>query len=247
MKIFWRSFIGAVIIIFVAISLCYTLLPSIVSHSLSKRMEVSVSIGGISLGTSKIGINAIYIGNPPNSILPQALKVDKIQVDIPASHFFHKKIVIPYLGLNDIYLGLEFNSQSDRQGNWTYIMKNLSDSNSNSSDAKSDVEVMIKRVVLNNLTVAIVYKDQPKNIKTVQIPSLEFTDVSSKGGIPSAQITQLIMRHALQQVFSKENLQNMIKDVLSPNSGGGGFFKGLFSLQISLNNDEHETSTGDEI
>ncbi|MCF7806088.1 MAG: hypothetical protein K9M07_06095 [Simkaniaceae bacterium] len=237
MKILWRILIGSIILIFIGISLCYTLLPSIVSHTLSKRAQVEVNIDGITLSLSSLSIRDFVMGNPPRSILPQALKIGKTEANVPISHFFKEKILIPTMNLNNLYVGLEFNSKSDHRGNWTYIMKNLNDSNS--SDPNSNTEVLIKQLNLNDITVAIVYKDQPKKIRTVHISSLQFTDVSSQGGIPTAQITQLIMRYALQQIFSKENLQNMIQDIISPNKGG--FFKsfqGLFSLKLQYKEDE---------
>lgn len=234
MKIFWRVIIGVTLLILVSLSLCYTLLPSIVSHSLSKRAQVSVSIAGISLRARHLKVNKLSLGNPPSSILPQALKINTIDVQVPLSHFFHEKIVIPSMELSNIYLGLEFNSRSDHRGNWTYIMKNLNDANEGGTRSQSTTEVLIRKLTLSNLTVAIVYKDRSKDIQTIHIPSLEFTDVSSQGGIPAAQITELVMRYALQQIFSKENLQNMIKDIISPSRQGNFFdsFKGLFSIDI---------------
>lgn len=232
MKYLWRSIIGVIIIVFVGAALCYTVLPSIVSYALSKRAEVKVSVAGITLSSSDIKIKNLYIGNPSHSILPKALQVEEINVDVPINHFFKKKIVIPNLELDDLYIGLEFNSKKDHNGNWTFIMKNLSDSDSNASK-KSDTEVVIKKLKLTNLEVAIVYKTEPKKIQKIKIPSLEFSDVSSKGGIPSAQITQLVMRQALKRIFSKEGLQNMLKDVANPNEEGFfESFKSLFSFDL---------------
>ena len=240
-KYIYRSIVGFFLLLFVAISICYTLLPSIVSHSMSKSMGVGVNISGITLSFDNIRVRHLKVGNPSGFHLFHALKVGMIDVHVPATHFFHKKIVIPTVNLDDVYVGLEFKKKGDPNGNWTVIMNHMN-SDSDKGKENSDTEVIVKKLNLTNLEIRIVYQDQPQNNQTVKIPSIQLTDVSSKGGIPTQQLTRLIMRQALKEIFSKENIQNMLKNVLNPD-GGGGFFKGLFSMPVELHfkkeNNEH--------
>ena len=67
----------------------------------------------------------IQIGNPPNSILPYALQVATLQVSTPLTRFFDDRIVIDLMTMDDVYLGLEFESQGSTNGNWSTIMRNL--------------------------------------------------------------------------------------------------------------------------
>ena len=230
----YRVIISLIILIIIAISICYKILPSILSHSLSKKMEVSVDISAITLGMSEIGIKRVRIGNPPSSILPAALEVSSINFDVPMSHFFKKNIVIPRITLSDVYLGLEFKSKGNNNGNWTFIMNNLSPSSSEGSD----VDVLIKELFLYNIRVDIAYRNDPRNVKTITFPQLKFYNVTSKGGIPSEQISRLVMRQVLKQIFSTENLQDMLKSVLEPTNGANGLLKGLFNFKIQFSKEE---------
>ena len=52
--------------------------------------------------------------------------------------------------------------------------------------------------------------------KLKPIKRLELNNISSEGGIPTAQIMDIIMSEMLRNVFSKEGLQNMLEGILSP-------------------------------
>lgn len=232
-----KIIIAIIILLFIAISVCYKVLPSILSHTLSKKMEVSVNINSITMGMSNIGIGGIAIGNPPPSILPQALLIKNMNIEMPIDQFFKKNIVIPKIDLSHIYIGLEFRSKGNNNGNWTFIMNNLGASSSKES---SDINVLIKELYLQDVTVDIVYKSDPRNVKTVHFPQLKFYNVTSQGGIPSEQIARIVMRQALKEIFSTENLQDMLKGILDPAGGASSLFKGLFNFRI------HFKSTGEQ-
>ncbi len=232
-KWMFRIIILLIILIGVAVSVCYKILPSILSHSLSKKMEVNVDIASITLGLDGINVNGLRVGNPQPAILPQALSVKTIDFDVPVKNFFTKNIVIPRITLEDVYLGLEFKSKRNNNGNWTVIMNNLSPSNQEGSD----INVLIKELFLYNIRVDIAYKTDPKNIKTITFPNLRFYNVTSQGGIPSEQISRLVMRQVLKEIFSSENLQDMLRSVLEPTNGSNGLFRSLFNFNIQFSDE----------
>ena len=88
-------------------------------------MNVSVAIEGMHLGWGKIDVKNIEIGNPPNSILSKAFSCHEIDVNAPFTRYLNKHIIIDEIDLNDVYLGLEFDSAASTKGNWTTIMSNI--------------------------------------------------------------------------------------------------------------------------
>ena len=147
--------------------------------------------------------------------------------------------------MDDVYIGLEFDSPNNKNGNWTTIMNNMSKSTKEDSDqAKAKGEttsVLIKRLVITDLQIELAYKTGGKpNRKLRPIDRIELTNISSEGGIPTAQIMNIIMQETLRNIFSKEGLQNMLDGILNPQDSGGGVMntlKGLFSDLILLDNE----------
>jgi hypothetical protein len=193
------------------------------------------------LGWGKIDLKKIEIGNPPNSILAKAFSCNEIDVNAPFTHYLDKNIVVDEIDLKDVYLGLEFDSPSSTKGNWTTIMNNIQ-STTSADQAKtkkgeavpkgSQRSVLIHRIVLTNINVDVVYKkDSGKVKKLPAIPRIELTEISSEGGLPIDQITNSVLGEMLKQVFIKENLKNMLQELMNQPSPIQQYlapFKGLF-------------------
>lgn len=237
---------GLIVVLCLAAILVWNMFPTIVSHKLSKRAGVSVTISDIRLSPSMIKIDGIRVGNPAEySKTPRALSVDDMRINVPLSRFLDKRIVIDEMTMDDVYVGLEFDSPNSKKGNWTTIMNNMSQStkeDSNKAKAKGKTtSVLIKHLVITDLQIELAYKTGGKvNRKLRPIDRIELTNISSEGGIPTAQIMNIIMQETLRNIFSKEGLQNMLEGVLNPSDSGGGVMntlKGLFSDLILLDND----------
>lgn len=232
------SVIIAIVLIFI---IGWNTLPSWVSGALSKRAKVPVSIEALRFLSPGIEVERIRVGNPPDSILPHALQVGSLQVHAPLRRFFDDQIVIDLVALNDVYLGLEFESQGSARGNWSTIMRNLKQSTGTEKEAAAkkgkSTSVLIKKLVITNLNIDLVYRKGDQRVRKLKpIPRLEFTNISSEGGIPTAQIMDLILSEMLRNVFSKEGLKNMLDDVLSPKGSTQDALKGLFSQWIEQTN-----------
>lgn len=229
MKKLIKIFIGLVVLVFIALLVVWGTLPHLVSSKLSEKAKVPISIEGIQFTPSKISLSKIKVGNPPAyNIVPRALSVNKTKIIAPFTHFFKKKILIEELTMDDIYIGLEFDSKNSKNGNWTLIMNNLN-SEANKKD-KKETDVLIKKTLLRNLIIEIAYKDTGKKQRLKPIDKIELNNISSSGGIPSSQIMSIVMDQALRNIFSKEGIQNMLQDALSPNDGSHSFMDSLKSI-----------------
>ncbi len=226
---FLKIIISLIIVLFIALMIVWNFLPTWVSSTLSDKMKVAVSISDIGLAPSQIKIDDLKVGNPKGSILSKALTVDDIAIQAPLKRYLDKDIVIDMITMDDVYLGLEFDSKGSTNGNWTTIMNNLQ--KDTSSGKESDKSVLIRRLVLTNINVDLVYRNEGSKVtKLKPIRRIELNDISSKGGMPTSQITNIVMREVLRNVFTLENLQNMLKDVISPDQPPQDLLKSLKDL-----------------
>ncbi len=229
MNRFVKILITLIVAIVITLVILWGMLPTLVSRELSKQAGVPVSMETFKLSFSDINIEALNVANPPLYTLPKALSVGTTQIVAPLSTYFDPEITIDYLSLDTIYLGLEFDSKNSKRGNWGFIMGNLGGEDPN-TPSKS---VMIKKLILTNLSIELAYKDGSAPTRKLQkIKRIELNNVSSEGGIPSSVVMKIVMREALHDIFSKEGIQNMLQEALkpvTPSGAAGNLFKGLFS------------------
>lgn len=226
MKCFLKILLLSLVLIFVAVFFAWNMFPSWISAKLSKEAGVTVTICDMRPSFDAIKIDRLNVGNPPGRVLSRALSVQSTYAKAPLTHFLEEEIVIPYMNLKEIYVGLEFDSRTSKKGNWTTIMENLKRATSDPARAKRSL--LIKKLVLENLDIELAYTNErgkTKKLKTIK--KIEFNNVSSTGGVPTAQIMHLIMKQALLEIFSIENIQNMLQDVLTPSNGIKKTLKGL--------------------
>ncbi len=224
--------IAAIVILFVAFIIVWNMLPSIISSKLTKMAKVPVSITDIHFSTKSVEVERLKVKNPKGSVLDDALTVRTITADVPLTRFFKKEVVINQLLLDKVYISIEFDSKNSNQGNWSTIMNNLNESLASSLETKEEDQrgVLIKKLILENIKVDLVYRDTKEVQRLKKINRIELDNISSKGGVPSAQIMNIVMREVLRNIFSVENLKNMLQDIIQP--GGSGFtdtLKRLFS------------------
>jgi hypothetical protein len=218
------------ILTFVAVFFGWNYLPYWISSDLSKKMGVDVSISYINLGPRKIGVFNISVDNPSGYTLKQALDVKKLVSRASITTYLKESVVIDQITLSNAYLGLEIKSPTDQTSNWTQIMNQLKTSlASNSEDNKN---ILIKSLVVENLNIDLVIKSSSNKVKRIKpIKRLEFKNISSQGAFPSSQLTQIIMKEVLKEVFSPENFGNMLKQTLdNPIEGSQDIMNSIKSL-----------------
>ncbi len=235
MRSFFASIAGIIVVIFlvaiVIVFIGWGRVPDMLANNLSKKMKVYVGVGNIKLGWGEIKVNKFEIGNPPKSVLQQAFTCKEIIIDAPFSRYLNKNIVIDEINVNDVYLDLEFDSASGTSGNWSRIMSNFQ--SSSSPKTASERTVLIHRLVFNTINTDVLYQKDGGKVKHLPtIDRIVLTDVSSEGGFPIQQITSSVLGQMLQSVFLKQNLKNMLQNILqSPTNPIQQFiepFKGLF-------------------
>lgn len=188
-------------------------LPGYLSDKLSEALKVAVSIKDIHLSYNNITLDDVVIGNVPKGILPKAFSAKKIFSDCPLTNYIKQKIEIDQIGLNDVYLGLEFDSPSSTKSNWSKIMKSLSSSEDTSSKDKK--VIFIKTLILTNIQVDLVYRNKPGEIKKLRpIDKIELHNINSEEGIPMNQLMNTVLGQMLKSVFIQENLKEAVKDLL---------------------------------
>lgn len=217
MKIFFRSVAGLVVLVLIGLVVTFFLIRAGLSGTIERKMtsqfQVPVSVGSVSLGFSAIGFKKLVIGNPKGAVLPTALSTVNITINAPVTRYFKQDVVIDEISVSDIQLGLEFDSAGGTKGNWTEIMSNYE--NAPEPSAEDTRTVFIKRLVLNNISVDVVYRTNPKKIKRLPlIPQIVLTNISSTGGVPMHQIMESVLGQMLKSVFLKENMKDMLDEVI---------------------------------
>ena len=187
MKTFFKSLAGIIVVCILAavivIFLLWSRVPDLVASELSKSLKVGVEIGDISLSLDNIKVTKLNIENPRNFKLERAFSTQELDFHAPLTNYLKDDIVIDEIDLDNVYIGLEFDSPKSANGNWTTIMKNASDAQSKSSQSKSQKTVLIKRLILTNIRADLLYQSEGKIRHLPVIPRMELTNISSKGGI----------------------------------------------------------------
>jgi uncharacterized protein involved in outer membrane biogenesis len=262
MKIFLSTLTGLIVVALLAAGILsfifWARLPDIAATHLSKKLGVPVQIDSFGLGWSRLEAKKIEVGNPPGSILPKAFACEEIDVLAPLTRYLNRRIVIDEIDLQNVYLGLEFDSASGTSGNWTRIMGNLQTTRETGvkggKKKKKQTEaqvpdasarsVLIHRIVLTNIDVDVVYKKEGGKIKRLpRIPRMELTEISSEGGLPMDQILNSVLGETLKQVFMKQNLKNMMLEFMNTPSPVQQYlapFKGFFNA-VPQKTDAHLT------
>ncbi|MBS0615995.1 MAG: hypothetical protein JSR58_05535 [Verrucomicrobia bacterium] len=236
MKTFVRSALGLVVLLFIGaliiLFVMWSRVPDLLAGSLSKKLKVVVEIGDIDLSLKNIDIEKLEIGNPRGYSLPRAFAVDRIAIEAPLTRYLKNHIVIDEINLDNVYLGLEFNSPTGTEGNWTTIMHNAKASQE--SSGKTSKTVLIHRIVLNNIQTDLLYRGG-KVRRLPVIKRMELNEVSSEGGSLSDQLMNSALGEMIKQVFIKQNLQDILDKVLSPGQGGSPVEQAIKQFRGFLN------------
>ncbi len=218
---------------FIALFLARATIPGTIASKLSKQLQVPVSIGNMSIGFYSIGFKDFKIRNPEYSTLPNALTVGDIAINCRLRNYFDTHVVIQEIVLSDIHLGLEFDSPSSVKGNWTRLMTNF-ENDTGEGTKNQNRTVLIKQLVLKNISVDLVYQTRSGKIKRLRpIDEIILTNITNTGGFPIDQIAESVLGQMLKSVFMKENLKNMLEGIIKNPPGTAKDllkipFKGVF-------------------
>jgi hypothetical protein len=212
----------------IAVWLSWSRIPSIISSKLSQKMGVTVVIGDMRFGWDEIDVHNISIANPRGYILTTAFTAKVISVLTPIRNYLDNPIVIDRVEINGVYVGIELDSKKSKKGNWTTILGNL-EKNKTKGKGKS---VLIKKLVLNNIDIDLAFTKEGQVNHLDRIKRLEFNNVTSEEGIPYEQISSIILNQMLKQIFTIDNITDMLQNFIPQGTPGGNalqMLKGLFS------------------
>lgn len=229
--LFVSAIIPIFLIIMVVLYLMWNQVPRRLSQTLSNALRTSVIIGDATISPSSLGLQKIIISSPRQSLLPQAFRCETLSVNAPLLGYLKDNIVIDSIELDNVYLGLEFDSPQSTSGNWTRLMDNLSKSTAQNSNDKSNKTILIKKLRITNTRCQVVYankKDGPINLKP--IPVMEFDNISSTSGFPVEQLSNSVLGQMLKEVFIRENLADMLNKWINPQEQIPDILKKQFKL-----------------
>ncbi|MDN3506170.1 MAG: hypothetical protein P0S96_02970 [Simkaniaceae bacterium] len=231
-----RTIITILIIIAAIVALFFfgkSRVPDMLANNLSKKLGVPVSIGSMNFDSSEVEINKFTIGNPKEYSLPKAFSAEEIELNAPINTYFSDDILIDEIEVNNIYLGLEFDTITSGDGNWTTIFKHFQENSK--VDEKGGKKVTIKRLVFNNIQTELLFRSEGGNPKRLpEIKQIVLKNVSTEGGSLTDQLMGTVLAQMVKQVFIEQNLNNMIKGFLldTPGNAVDKFlepFKGFFN------------------
>lgn len=200
--------------------------PDLISAYISNRLGVKTALEEVTVAPGKITLENLEIGNIPTGTLNKAFSAKEIAIEFPLiKTYFARTKIIHKVIVDDVYLGLEFNSPTSTKGNWTTILSNFQKSTNASNNSSSrnikkkeapEQIVIIKELVVNNISVDVLYLNSNSKIKRLpKINQIVIKNISSNQGLPMDQFLNSLLGQMLKEVFIKENLKNMIESLVN--------------------------------
>lgn len=173
----------------------------VMSSYLTKKMGVDVSMSRISLWPSETKIYKFKVKNPRGFKTKAAFEAKEIILDYEAKKLLKDPAEIEEIAINSAFLSIEFSNPLGTKNNWTAIAEKM-------PKEKGKKEVVIHKLILNDLTVAISGLGLSGGSQTKKIPRLEFDEINSKKGFP----TELLIK----AIFQSAGIDQYIKDAFDP-------------------------------
>lgn len=215
MKTLFKSLAGILVICILAGIILgfigWSRLPDMIASNLSNTLKVKVEIGDLGFGLQKLTVKKFVIDNPRGFSLSKAFGVSSIAVNAPIFGYLHDDISIEEITLDNVYIGLEFDSPRSTKGNWTTLMKNAQGSHESNSKIKKSV--LIKKIVINNIQTELLYQSDGKTRRLPVIPQIVLYNISSQGGNLSDQLMNTALGQMIKEVFVQENLKDALDQI----------------------------------
>ncbi|MGR3973249.1 MAG: hypothetical protein QRY72_01535 [Candidatus Rhabdochlamydia sp.] len=197
-------------------SLAMTLLwfqaPRLLEKILSSKFKTQVEIHHIHLSYNCFSLRGFKLHNPPGYHLPLAFACEQALFKIPFTHLMKRTIVFEEIVLDQVYLGLEFNSISSTEGNWVTLLENLHDQTK--AAALPSRSIVIKQMTLNDIRPEIYYQKESKMKPLKPIPQITLNGLGSQEGDLSDQLLSSTLGQTVKQIFIQENLKGAVESLL---------------------------------
>ncbi|QVL56384.1 MAG: hypothetical protein KFB95_04100 [Simkaniaceae bacterium] len=188
--------------------LAYLNSSMILAEIISKKTMTPVSVKDVIWKKDSFTIDDIMIANPTPARLPTAMRVKSIKVDAPYKQYFEDPILITQIHLDSVYINIQIYNKDQTEGNWQTLMGNMA------VDHKSPLSVersaLIKKLILTNIQIDLILSDG-KLHHLSPIERLEFDNISSDKGIPTQEISEIIVQKMMQSIFLQKGLKSIIE------------------------------------
>ena len=188
--------------------LAYRNSAAILAEMISKKTMTPVSIKSIEWRKDRFTIKDLTIGNPKGTRLPTVLQVETLNVEAPYRQYFKNPIIIDQILLDNVYVNIQIYDRNQTQGNWQTIIANMA------IDHKSPLSIerpaIIKKLILLNIQIDLILSDG-KLRRLSPIPRLEFENISSDKGIPTQEISEIIVQKMMHSIFLEKGLKTIIE------------------------------------
>jgi hypothetical protein len=216
MRNLFKSLIGLSVIFVLALCIAlfigWASVPDLIATNLSKKLKVAVDVREVDLSWKSLKIEKINIANPEKSSLARAFSAEIVEVKTPIEQYLHREIVIAEVVVDEIYLGLEFDSPTSKRGNWTILMDNFAATTPPEKASITRRSALIRKLILRNINTDLLYRTEGATIQHLPpIAEIVLTDISSEGAFPINQIASSILGRMLHEIFEKENLEQLLE------------------------------------
>ncbi|MEN9654926.1 MAG: hypothetical protein RL235_1038 [Chlamydiota bacterium] len=200
-------FFASLLIVIVAFAgwLAWVNRTTFIAYMISSHLRVPVLIEQLELNTTTAEIDQLWIGNPSGFRTKTAFSAARGVGVSSWSKLRGDPLIIDAITISNIFVGLEYNKS--KTSNWDMILQK----EKKKVDSKPPRDYLIRKVVLENLTVAVT---DPGG-KTKEYPTiarLEFNNISSQTGFPIEEIEKAIFNLMMQKILQQFNPQQLIKD-----------------------------------
>lgn len=238
MKKFFKSFaILLIILIIGVVGLAFfgwPYVPDYVSHRLQKVLKAPVEIGDIHLKWNEVKVERLEIGNPSGFKLQKALSFDQMTIRAKPLTYFQHHVEIEELIIDNVYVGLEFVSLKQLESNWSTLIESIKQLQNQKSDKVK--HILIKRLVLNNISPDLLYQQEDTGIRHLPpISRIELKNVSSQGKDLTNQLIISAFGQMIKEIFLRENIKDVFNQFLTPNGDKDKKSNAFDKLQDLLN------------
>lgn len=187
--------------------LIYLNISTIASNILTRKLDVTTTIKKIDLKPKQITLEDFEIKNPKGSSLHKAMSSQEIQIKTSFSQLIADPIIIDEIALNNVYVSLIISSDQKSACNWNILLKNMNRDKPKWYSIQRTS--LIKHLILKNITIEVqLYGKQPQTLSPID--KLEFYNIDVEKGIPTKEISNIIVSKMIGSIFSLDMIKRII-------------------------------------
>ncbi len=241
-------------IVFIAMLLAlgtflYLRIGTVISDSLSAKLGVKTKVDNINLLEKGLELEGFKIQNPRHSPVKNALTIENLGVKTPWMQVFANPIILDEISLENVYVSLVMSRDHKSACNWNILINNMSSGSPKWYSIKRTA--LIKHLVLKNVTIEIqLFGKKPQTLSPID--KLEFFNIDVKEGIPTNEISSIIVNKMIGSIFSLNTVKSILglpfeafKFIFTPGSSEGGddpcpMYPNYGKKTKSTNKEEHQ-------